>query len=219
MNDFSKLNRPDTLWSGVAEQIQSLIASGSLTPGTKLTEAYLSKALGVSRVPVREALRHLLSTGLLVSEPYKGVRVRHFDHAHLAQLYAYRAGLERMAFTILWPHRTPALQEELLRRQQVLSDAIGQRDSEAAIVAELRLHAWCHEAAGNEFLLADWERIQPHLQCYFVLHQRAHQRPGPSREAHDRYVSLATGDSLQDMLAHIDEHMHQGMNKVLELVE
>ncbi|MBE2167552.1 MULTISPECIES: GntR family transcriptional regulator [Cobetia] len=219
MNDFSKLHRPDTLWSGVAEQIQDLIASGTLVPGMKLTEAYLSKALGVSRVPVREALRHLLSTGLLVSEPYKGVRVRHFDHAHLAQLYAYRAGLERMAFNILWPIKTVQMTDELIRRQHALSDAIGRRDSEGAIIAELHLHGWCHEVSGNEFLLADWERIRPHLQCYFVLHQRAHQRPGPSREAHDRYVALATGDSLPDMLAHIDEHMHQGMSKVLELVE
>lgn len=68
-----------------------------------------------------------------------------------------------MAFCILWPLKMPALTDDLIRRQQVLSDAIGRRDSEGAIIAELHLHGWCHEASGNEFLLVDWERILSHL--------------------------------------------------------
>ena len=219
MNSFDKISRADTLWEKTASQLQSLIANGEITSGKKLTESYLAEQLGVSRVPIREALRHLLSSGLLVSEPYKGVRVRDFNCDHLKQLYQYRAGLEKTAFTFIWPLRTPEYISELHHRNQILLRAIDTGDSESAIMAEINLHSWCYEIANNSFLLDSWERIKPHIQCYFSLHQRAHSRQGPARESHDNYISLASGDSLSDMLAHIDNHMKQGYNKVLKYLD
>lgn len=216
---FDKISRADTLWEKTALQLQALIANGEIPSGKKLTESYLAEQLGVSRVPIREALRHLLSSGLLISEPYKGVRVRDFDGDHLKQLYQYRAGLEKIAFTTVWPLRTPQHISELHHRNQLLLRAIDNGDSELAIMAEINLHSWCYEISNNSFLLDSWERIKPHIQCYFSLHQRAHSRHGPARESHDAYISLASGDSLADMLEHIDDHMKQGYDKVFQYVE
>ena len=65
----------------VITQIKRGIVLGSIKPGQKLTESYLSTALGVSRPTVREALNQVAQEGLLVQEPYRGLRVADLDAA------------------------------------------------------------------------------------------------------------------------------------------
>ncbi len=205
--------------SQIVSRLRELIVTGQVEPGGRLTEADLAERLGVSRAPLREAIRELVESGLVVSEPYKGLFVRSVTRRDLEELYSLRTALEQFAFRQAWPLRTKAAKRDLLDRNTALDAAIAAGDDpRRAIELELRLHSWCYELSGHSLLNQTWMRMLPNLQFYFTLHQKAHKRPGPLREAHDLYVRLACGEDLEAMLAHLEKHMRQGLETTLIFV-
>ncbi|QHQ36907.1 GntR family transcriptional regulator [Algicella marina] len=203
-----------------ADQLTELIVTGELAAGTKLTETGLASALQISRGPLREAIRELVEAGLLVSQPYKGLFVRSASPRDLQEIYSLRTTLEQFAFKECWAKRTPAALDDLRGRELSLRQAVDDGIAPtAAIARELHLHSWCYELSGHALLLQSWERMKSNLHFYFSLHQQAHGRRGPRREAHDKYIELACGDDLQAMLSHLEEHMQQGLKTTLTFAE
>jgi len=202
------------------DQISDLIVAGELPPGSRLTETELASALGVSRGPLREAIRELVDIGLMVSIPYKGLFIREVTRKDLDEIYSLRTALERLAFQICWPARDANALVDLRRRRDVLqSTADSGTDPNAAILRELDLHGWCYELSGHKLLQQSWRRIRPNLHFYFAAHHKAHARTGPFPLSHDTYVKLASGEDLDAMLAHIEEHMRQGLETTVSFVE
>ena len=78
----------------IAVLIEEAIVSGELEPGSVLRQEQLSERFGVSRTPVREALRRLAALGLVSFEPNRGVRVRTLSHDDLREAFLVRAELE-----------------------------------------------------------------------------------------------------------------------------
>lgn len=205
----------ETLKNRTLDQLQELIVVGDLEPGAKLSETKLSTRLGVSRATLREAMIRLTEVGLLVSLPRRGTYIRKLDRIDLEEIYSLRTGLEKMAFQMCWEHRDLMNLADLEMRNESLRSRLTAHDPYGAIVAELNLHSWCYELSGHSLLLQNWERLKPNLQFYFALHQKAHDREGPAREAHDTYIRLAKGNSLDAMLDHLDTHMRQGLESTL----
>jgi DNA-binding GntR family transcriptional regulator len=81
----------------VVAQVRSAIIEGRLKPGDHIVEGTLTRQLGVSRTPVREALILLEREGLVHSEPHKGSFVRAFDEADVAAIFSMRTTLENFA--------------------------------------------------------------------------------------------------------------------------
>lgn len=200
----------------IADRLQDLVVSGQVDPGVRLTEVDLSEQLGVSRTSLREAIQQLVATGLLVSVPYKGLFVRGFTARDLEELYSFRTTLEKFAFRECWSRRTAKDCDDLRGRNDRLVAKVEAGDDPAgAIELELNLHGWAYELSGHRLLREAWTRLHPNLQFYFTVHQQAHQRPGPQKNAHEVYVEFATGDDLDLMLDHIDAHMRQGLERTL----
>lgn len=77
--------------------IRELIATGRLAPGDRVNEVEVAAQIGVSRGPVREAIRKLTVSGLVTSEPNQGARVVHIDVPMIRTLYEVRESLESMS--------------------------------------------------------------------------------------------------------------------------
>jgi DNA-binding GntR family transcriptional regulator len=82
---------------GCYQQLLTRIQKGQLKPGDYLREQVIAEELGVSRTPVREALRRLESDGLVISEPRFGMVIRDLSYAEVIELYEIREVLERTA--------------------------------------------------------------------------------------------------------------------------
>src|SRR3569832_1031446 len=80
----------------IAGLIEEAIVSGELVPGSVLRQEQLSERFGVSRTPVREALRRLAALGLVSFEPNRGVRVRTLSRDDLREAFLVRAELEAL---------------------------------------------------------------------------------------------------------------------------
>ena len=91
----------------IAVLIEEAIVSGELEPGSVLRQEQLSERFGVSRTPVREALRRLAALGLVSFEPNRGVRVRTLSHDDLREAFLVRAELEGLVTELAAPRMTP----------------------------------------------------------------------------------------------------------------
>lgn len=207
-----------TLREHVVDRLRTAILGGVLEPGSQLVETRLAEQLGVSRGPLREAIRQLIEEGLLVNVPYTGTFVVELTAQHAEEIYSLRTVLESFAFRLAWGKRGPGFAAEIDRRHRALLDVLAAGGGPEAIDAELHLHSLVYEAAGHQLLLDTWRSLSGRLHLYFAVHQRAHGRSGPRPDAHVRYVELAKGDDLDAMLAEIDDHMQRGLGRVREFL-
>jgi len=122
--------------------LRSLILSGELPEGTVLSQVELAKALGVSRTPLREALRMLQEEGLVEAEPNRRARVTGFDPVDLDALYASRVLLEAHAIELTVSRMT----EEHLAR--IVASVAAMRTA-----ADRRDHAGWEETHSNFHML------------------------------------------------------------------
>lgn len=114
-----------------SDWIAQRILDGSIAPGQKVTEVWLADQMGISRSPVREALRLLSRDGLVVIEPRRGARVGELDAKHAEDLYASRLIVEprctRLAVEAMHSTRRRQLETLLSRMEQTqqANDASG----------------------------------------------------------------------------------------------
>ncbi|MHC4886864.1 MAG: GntR family transcriptional regulator, partial [Planctomycetota bacterium] len=92
----------------VERELGLMLAAGAWMPGDRVPEARIARELGVSRTPVREAVRRLVSTGVLEQEPNQAPRVRQTSPEELTQLYNLRIELEGFALEAAARSATPA---------------------------------------------------------------------------------------------------------------
>lgn len=207
-----------TLRDHVVERLRDAILDGGLPPGTPLVETQLAHQLGVSRGPLREAIRELIQQGLLQHVPYSGTSVIQLTEREIDEIYSMRTVLETFAFELAWDRRDAGFHREIDARHAALLAAIADGDGKGAIDAELHLHSLVYETAGHTLLTQSWRSLATRLHLYFAMHQRAHGRRGPKREAHETYVTLAKGDDLAAMREHVRAHMRQGLDGVVRFV-
>ncbi len=104
-----------TLSDHVFRHIQSAIVKGEIAPGSKISETELARAYGISRGPLREAIRRLEGQRLLVRVPHAGARVVSLNPNELLELYEIRESLEGLACRLATERMTDAEIDELRR--------------------------------------------------------------------------------------------------------
>ncbi len=137
------------------------IRTGTLRPGDRLTETDLATRLGISRTPVREAIRALELDGLVIHTPRVGATVRALNSAEITELYEMRAVLEGTAARFA---ARAAYKSEVAEMQDIndeMAKALGNPAKLSSLNA--RLHAVLLNAARNRFLVRSMQSIQKTL--------------------------------------------------------
>lgn len=144
------------------EALMDRILQGELPPGARVSEPEVCERLGISRVPVREALRELESSGLVVSRKHAGVFVREIDAAEVRDLYELRGLYDGFAGARAAALHAP--EREVLVR--ALDDSIARMktaEQQAAVrdyyAENLRFHWLIVEASGNAQLAAAYRGV------------------------------------------------------------
>lgn len=116
----------DTLHLRVCNLIRQAILKGDFKPGERLKQADLADAMGVSRMPIREAFQKLEAEGLIKLEPHKGAVVKSIHVGDIEEIYALRAELEKMAVYQSIEHLTDEDMKQLnaLVEQMELSEDV-----------------------------------------------------------------------------------------------
>lgn len=208
-----QLVKRQTMRAQIAATLRAAVLSAEFPPGTQIVEAELAQRFGVSRGPLREALRELIEEGLLISIPYSGTRVAELSVQDIDDVFSLRTELEIFAFRRVWPLRDVAYRTDLTGRHAALKSSVSAGDEEGAILAELALHSHVYERCNHPLLLQMWGRLAGKLQLYWAAHHHAHGRRAPRLNGHEAYVSCALGDDLDAMEQEVSTHMLHGFEK------
>lgn len=142
---------PDSLQGRSAyERLLEEIASGLLAPGTRLREVELAGRLGISRTPVRDAIRQLEADGLVVHIPRVGATIRSLDYAEVMELYEMRAVLEGTAARLAARAASDVEIAELESLNEELAAAEG--DARQSYALNKQFHRTFLDAARNRYL-------------------------------------------------------------------
>jgi DNA-binding GntR family transcriptional regulator len=160
----------------VNEQIRGQILDGKLKPGERLVEDKLSAELGVSRVPVREALRMLSSEGLVRIEPNRGATVADITPELVAELVEVRTLLEALNARLAARRQDPqivALLQETLQRGNAAAQS-GSPDQLARLNGEF--HERLAEASRNSVLTDIMRSLRERTSLAFAINGRSRAR-------------------------------------------
>ncbi|MGD9995435.1 MAG: GntR family transcriptional regulator [Ilumatobacteraceae bacterium] len=141
-----------TLREVVAEEIRGMITRGELEQGERLYEDRLAEQLGVSRNPVREAIRALEGTGLVEVVSRRGAYVSRLEPSNILQLLDLRSVLEAYAAELAAKNRSEADLAALRRCVEAGRKASAANDIVAAAAVHREFHIAVERASGNEYL-------------------------------------------------------------------
>ena len=165
---------PDPLDGGSSEhayeQVRKLILSGDLAPDTTFSQVQLSTQLGVSRTPLREAIRRLQSEGLLRSEHNRRVRVSPLSTSDFEVLYAMRIVFDSLAVRITVPQLTDADIAEMTETMELATQAAASGDLAGYTEPHERFHFALFKYAGAR-LIGQVQDLWDHAFRYRLLYQ------------------------------------------------
>ncbi len=167
---------PSPLNQQVAAAIRERILSGALVPGERLAEEKLSADLGVSRAPVREALRHLAAEGLVVLRPRRGAVVFSHTDEEMRDLVEVRATLEALNARLAARRHDP---KQLAELDRILRDGsrITERSDSALIQrTNARFHEAIEAIAANSVLMGIVRALRDRTALIFASRSRLRVR-------------------------------------------
>lgn len=202
-------SRQPSLAIRIADALTDAVAGGAIEPGERLVETDIAARMGVSRVPLREALKLLEAQGIVEVLPHRGARVVPFDDTRTDRLCEARVALERLALRTA----VPAFQADPTRLATLdrLIDAMllaARRQAWLEVSKiDLAFHRTVVEASGNDIVVKLWEALARHVLIVFGREVRS-ERAGPQLvEQHARLRDLLAAGDLTGLLEEIEPHI------------
>jgi len=170
--------RQTTRGVDIVARLEEDILGGHFEPGDRLAEAALAERFGVSRTPIREALRQLSAAGLVEMRPRRGAVVRSLLVADIVHMLELMAEIEGFCARLAARRMTPAQRNALAALHKVYGALARKGDQDGYFAASMRFHELIYAGAHNPFLEQTATRIQHRISAF-----RRHQLRAPGRLA------------------------------------
>ncbi|MGN6462434.1 MAG: GntR family transcriptional regulator [Pseudolabrys sp.] len=205
-----RLSRSENL----LQQIEEQILLGQLPPGSRLDEKQLAERFKVSRTPVREALWHLASSGLVDLRRHHGAIVKKLTLVELVEMFQVMAELEGLCARLSARRMTLAERKSLKEIQKVAAKRIANKDHEGFFQSNNEFHEVIFEGSRNKFLQQESRSIRNRVNPYrrYITYQ-----PGRMEKSHAEHEAIVQAiESGNDELAH--QLMRDHVNMLGEVV-
>lgn len=164
----AKTQKDNSMSKIVYDAIYKRIISGNLQPGEKITETNISNTLGISRAPVREALKMLAENRLVVLVPYSGCHIANPDKDEIVEIYEIRKRLESMALECALDKfdlkQLKELKKEFLNCQKLAGKRLINRE----VKLDAKLHSLIVETSSCKNLQELLDKIKIRLQLFRI---------------------------------------------------
>ncbi len=176
----------------VFHTLRRAILTGQLKPGERLMEVHLANKLGVSRTPIREAIRKLELEGLVTMIPRRGAEVAQITEKSLKDVLEVRRALDVLSVELACERITKEEMEELYRACQEFEKAAREKEPSVIAQADVRLHDIIVDATRNQRLKQLVNNLSEQMYRYrFVYIQEANQYENLIEEHREVYESIA----------------------------
>lgn len=198
----------------VADALREAIHSGGLADDAVLNQAAIASHFGVSRVPVREAMRQLQAEGLIESRAHRLAVVRGLKLERLVEIYALRALLEGWVLE----QAVPMIDAKRLARARAINDTLcGEPDHARWLQGNARFHRTLNEPSGAEATLELLDQLRARAERYTRLWSRGsgiHRADEASRE-HEAIVALVEAGDGAGARAALERHISHTRDRVI----
>ncbi|HEY8564208.1 MAG TPA: GntR family transcriptional regulator [Beijerinckiaceae bacterium] len=187
----------------VAERLRDLIRSGELEPKARVNELELAERFGISRTPLREAIKILATEGLLDLLPNRGARVAHISATEIEEMVEVIAGLEATAAELACRSIADAEVAAIRVKHEAMVTAWRRGDDPTYFTLNREIHEAIMAASGNATLQGIYATLSGRIQR---ARYAAHKTPEQWRRAvdeHERMVVLLEardGESLSRLM-------------------
>lgn len=198
------------------DAIEQDIATGLMAPGARLDESSLAQRYGVSRTPVREALRQLAADGLVEIRARRGAVVATAGPERLYEMFGVMAELEAMCGRLAARRVSAETRRALAVAHEACRGATG--DPDRYYAANEAFHQAIYRASGNAFLAEQCLALQKRLKPYRRLQLRVGNRVDRSFAEHEAIVdAIARGDEAA-AIRHLQAHVAVQGERFADLV-
>ncbi|MBS8269365.1 GntR family transcriptional regulator [Halomonas litopenaei] len=156
--------QPRSLYLEVADRIRDLIEQGSLLPGEKIAEKALCETFGVSRTPLREALKVLTSEGLVENLPNRGSRVVRLTRRGVKNTYDVMGALEGLSGELACQHLTDTDVEEIRRLHQLMLGHYQRQELAPYFEVNQQIHECILAASNNDVLIEMYNNLSQRVK-------------------------------------------------------
>ena len=180
----------------VYEELKMQILKGSIIPGTRMMEVELAEEMGVSRTPIREAIRKLEKEGLVTIEPRRGAYASMISTEDMVEILEVRQDLEGLAAYFAADRMTKNQMEELKQVSNRYNEAVKEGNMEAMIKHDTRFHHIIVESCRNKILVQMIEQLQELVLRFRYIYYDNFKRAENMPEEHEAIVAaIAEGDA------------------------
>lgn len=198
--------KQQALGDKVADELRRLIITGRYAPGTSLVEGRLAEQFGLSRGPIRDALKLLASEGLIDTNR-RSATVVGLDGEDIDELFSLRGSLERLALEIGLNRDRAGLSAGLQEPLRQMRKAREARDPDAFTAADVRFHSVFYEVAGHRRLADVWAQYRPTIEVLLLASNERYEDLGPSVTAHEVLAELVDSGDPEVVFAELREHL------------
>ena len=209
MNHELKVNMNEylPLRDVVFNTLRQAILKGELEPGERLMEIQLAERLGVSRTPIREAIRKLELEGLVLMIPRKGAEVARISEKSLRDVLEVRRSLEELAIELACQRMSDDDIAELEKAQQAFCDATHHGDAMSMAESDERYHDIIYNGTGNTRLVQMLNNLREQMYRYRLEYIKDPSKRQIVIIEHDHILKAVKERHVAEARAAIREHI------------
>lgn len=192
----------------VFNTLRKAILRGELKPGERLMEIQLANKLGVSRTPIREAIRKLELEGLVLMIPRKGAEVAQITEKNMQDVLEVRKALEELSVQLACERITPEQVEEMKMAAEDFRKVLKSGDVTKIAEADVKFHDIIFAATNNQRLITLLNNLREQMYRFRVEYLKQKECYQQLLEEHDKLIALISGGEVEEacelMGCHID---------------
>lgn len=189
----------------IYEALKEWIVEGVLEPDEQLRDTELAERFGVSRTPVREALRQLEDERLVTTARNRWTKVSSLDVEEPGRLLPILSALETLALRMAWP-LSDRDRDRLDEANDAVAKAIERRRAKEALAADLRFHGVFDGCSGNEELIDLLRRLRDRNRRFDLAYWARPALARTSVEEHARIIERIRADDLDGAIVALEDH-------------
>ena len=203
-----------TLHDAIVARVRDMVIEGELAPGTRLHEGNLGKLLGVSRTPLREALKFLVSEGLLELSPGRGAVVRQFTAKDVHDSLIVLGSLEGLAGRLACANATDAEIREVRQLHDRMMDMYEKRDRLPYFKLNQAVHSAILRLTKNEALVSVHGVLQARLKRIRYIGNEGPEKWAGAVADHEEIINALEARDAERLSTILNSHMEKTWERV-----
>ncbi len=204
MHDSARV-RPPTVQEYVLLELRRALGTGELKPGQPIRQEALAERLGVSRVPLREALKILEGEGRVIHQPHRGYQVPELSLSELHEVFWIRGILESQAVRLATAQLTEADIERIVVAQHA-ADTAALGDAHAMTTANREFHFAIFEGSRRDRLVQIIRNLWNATDAYRWVYYETHHNRERVRQEHREIVEALRRRDADRVISALDAH-------------